>query len=235
MTTFKFQQVMDYLYDFIYKNRSTPNKLIPSERQLSTLLQVSRTTVKYAIDKLVEERVLYKIHGKGTFISAPLSPSRMCIAKDAPDAFSMNARSGGFQPITTVLSFKVIYKYSKLTHIFPKDVVDFYELIRIRSLGERAFCIEACYFPFRTFPDANRYDFSKDSLYEYMARKGKKPVIFDKQIEMVHNTTYSHLLGLNPHLPLFLETYITRDKYQQVIEYTQVHVDPQNIEYQFEF
>ena len=42
---------------------------IPSERELMDRFSVSRTTVREAVAHLVNEGLLEKIHGKGTFIS----------------------------------------------------------------------------------------------------------------------------------------------------------------------
>ncbi len=42
---------------------------IPSERELMDMYAVSRTTVREAVSKLVNEGKLQKVHGKGTFIS----------------------------------------------------------------------------------------------------------------------------------------------------------------------
>ena len=44
---------------------------IPSERQLSTHLGVSRLTVRAALDELVREGLLVRRHGSGTFVSEP--------------------------------------------------------------------------------------------------------------------------------------------------------------------
>ncbi|WP_369425931.1 GntR family transcriptional regulator [Cytobacillus pseudoceanisediminis] len=49
-------------------NRSF-NEKIPSERELMDTYKVSRSTVREAVSHLVNEGVLKKVHGKGTFIS----------------------------------------------------------------------------------------------------------------------------------------------------------------------
>jgi len=44
---------------------------IPSERSLSTLLNVSRATVRQGIENLVKEGILRKEQGRGTFVAPP--------------------------------------------------------------------------------------------------------------------------------------------------------------------
>ena len=41
---------------------------IPSERELMERFKVSRTTIREAVNHLVNEGLLEKLHGKGTFI-----------------------------------------------------------------------------------------------------------------------------------------------------------------------
>lgn len=233
MTQYKFEQVIEYLYAYIAQNQGARNIKVPSERKISTELNVSRTTVKYAIDKLISERLLYKIHGKGTFVIPELNMSRINIAKTSPDAFNLNVRSKGLTPKSSIISFKVLYEYDKLNHIFPSRINEFYELIRIRSINESPFSIEKCYFPFRTFSDANRYDFSHYSLYKYMEQKGKRPIYFNKKIEVVYNDNYSFKLNLKKNSPLFKEIYINKSFDNEIVEYTQTFSDPQHVEYKF--
>ena len=47
-----------------------PGQLIPSERQLATEYNVSIGTLRKAIDELVENRILIRQQGKGTFVAS---------------------------------------------------------------------------------------------------------------------------------------------------------------------
>ena len=64
-----YQTVIDYINSQISSGELTIGDLIPSESQLSKLLNVSVGTVRKAIDKLEHNKVLYRHHGKGTYIS----------------------------------------------------------------------------------------------------------------------------------------------------------------------
>ena len=48
-----------------------PGRLIPSENELSHIYGVSRTTVRNVITKLVQEGLLFRIPGKGTYVAEP--------------------------------------------------------------------------------------------------------------------------------------------------------------------
>ena len=64
-----YQTVIDYINSQISSGELTIGDLIPSESQLSKILNVSVGTVRKAIDKLEYNKVLYRHHGKGTYVS----------------------------------------------------------------------------------------------------------------------------------------------------------------------
>ncbi len=47
----------------------TANSPLPPERDISTLFKVSRNTARKALLELANENIIYRIHGKGTFVS----------------------------------------------------------------------------------------------------------------------------------------------------------------------
>ena len=44
---------------------------LPSELELMSQFQVSRTTIRLALDRLVNEGLIYRQRGRGTFVAAP--------------------------------------------------------------------------------------------------------------------------------------------------------------------
>ena len=64
-------QVFEQLRELIYKGAFKPEQQIPPERDLAASMEVSRTSVRNAIDKLVTLGLLNQIQGLGTFVSSP--------------------------------------------------------------------------------------------------------------------------------------------------------------------
>lgn len=62
-------QIREYMLDNITNNKWPPNKKIPSENELARKFNVSRITVSSAISQLVKEGIIYRIKGKGSFVS----------------------------------------------------------------------------------------------------------------------------------------------------------------------
>ena len=67
----KYCQLASILQQKIDEGEWEPRSPIPSERQLEVLYDVSRTTIREAIDHLIRQGYLYREHGRGTFVSPP--------------------------------------------------------------------------------------------------------------------------------------------------------------------
>lgn len=62
-------QVKTALQRMIVTEKLAENARLPSESELCDLFAVSRTVVREALNQLVNERVIYKIQGKGAFVA----------------------------------------------------------------------------------------------------------------------------------------------------------------------
>jgi GntR family transcriptional regulator len=65
----KYSQLASILRQKIDDGEWEPRSPIPSERQLEVIYNISRTTIREAIDSLVQQGFLYREHGRGTFVS----------------------------------------------------------------------------------------------------------------------------------------------------------------------
>ncbi len=64
-----FKLIKNTLIDKIQSSELLPLQKIPSENTLVKTFSVSRMTVRRALDELVNEKILYRIQGLGTFVS----------------------------------------------------------------------------------------------------------------------------------------------------------------------
>jgi GntR family transcriptional regulator of arabinose operon len=92
-----YQQVRAYFLDGIRNNLWSGGEALPSENQLAETLHVSRITIKYALNELVREGIVYRIQGKGTF----LSPA----SQGEPLLFTADSTSGRLQRIGEGMPF----------------------------------------------------------------------------------------------------------------------------------
>ena len=64
----KYEYVKQNIQKKIADHEWKGNQVIPSENKLCEYYQVSRITIRRAMDELVHEGVLYRIKGKGCFV-----------------------------------------------------------------------------------------------------------------------------------------------------------------------
>lgn len=65
-----YKQIQQFFLDNIQQGNWKPEEKIPSENELSKQFNVSRITIKKALDELVESGLVYRIQGKGTFLAS---------------------------------------------------------------------------------------------------------------------------------------------------------------------
>ncbi|RXZ80445.1 GntR family transcriptional regulator [Paenibacillaceae bacterium] len=70
----KYQQVKDYVLLHIENKEFGVDARIPSESEFSKLLDVSSITVRKALTELVNEGIIYRVRGRGSFVSNRESP-----------------------------------------------------------------------------------------------------------------------------------------------------------------
>src|SRR5947209_16975915 len=66
-----YYQLKEVLRQQIRAGHLAPHTAIPSEPELVARYHVSRATVRQALTELVHEGLLYRQHGKGTFVCEP--------------------------------------------------------------------------------------------------------------------------------------------------------------------
>ena len=95
-----YQQLYEILRDEILRGDWQPGDMIPPEPELIERYQVSRTTVRQVLDMLVNEDLIYRQQGRGTFVAHPtLEQTLVRIV-----SFTDDMRQRGFKPETEVLS-----------------------------------------------------------------------------------------------------------------------------------
>lgn len=97
-----YHQVREALLALIVDGGLEEGSLIPTEREIGEKLQVSRITVRRAIDELVREGYLVTQQGKGTFVARPKIQRRMNQMK----SFSEQMSEEGHRPASQLLSLR---------------------------------------------------------------------------------------------------------------------------------
>lgn len=93
---------------------------IPSERELMARFSVSRSTVREAVNHLVQEGVLQKKHGKGTFLTQAKTVHDWL---DTLNSFSDTVKRLGMIPGAHLLEAKAIAHDDAPTTVFGLSLI----------------------------------------------------------------------------------------------------------------
>jgi GntR family transcriptional regulator len=137
-----YHQVREALITLITVGELEEGSLIPTEREICEKLQVSRITVRRAIDDLVREGYLVAQQGKGTFVARHKIERRTTLMK----SFSEQLIEEGHRPGSQVLSLrheKVSGHVASVLQIEPGEWVWVVE--RLRFADDEPICISLAY------------------------------------------------------------------------------------------
>lgn len=139
------------------------NKAIPSEKKLMELHNVSRITIRKAIDELVTEGYLYKIQGKGTYVKADEGSNNLfSITSSTEDVQKM-----GMTPSKKTKISRIEFaspKRAKALEISTDDKVEVIGRISYANLEPLNYTI--AFLPEKIFPGLIEYDLEHESLYK---------------------------------------------------------------------
>ncbi|MDL2276247.1 GntR family transcriptional regulator [Breznakia sp. OttesenSCG-928-G09] len=218
-------QIRDAIVQKVNNKEYLPGEAIPSERKLAESYEVNRMTVKKAIDALVEEGYLFRVHGKGTFVQRK---HRQRLAWGSDDASGISAlfREQGVRRKDTVLvkGLTKAFNYlgSKLNLAKYEDV---YVVHRLRYANDEPFGVEYCYMPFKFFEDADEHNFENVSIYNYMESKGHFPIKFEQRLIIIEaDEKLAKQMGIHTNDPLYYFEYLGKDKDGNVVEYTESYI-----------
>ena len=187
-----YYQIKQYILEQIKIGKWERNQALPSERELSELAKVSRMTVRQAINELVNEGVVYRLKGKGTFITQSKIEQRGIMS------FSEMVKNKGFTPITQVLSLDTQHTCAEIAHALDlADDTIFYRFKRLRKADSTPVGVEEVFVPKNYCPNLDHYDLTT-SLYKILLEH------YQFRIEKV-NISIQAILANNKELEKLLE------------------------------
>lgn len=141
-----------------------PDAAIPSERELMATYDVSRATVRKAIDGLVADGLLVRVHGRGTYVARPRLESRLHLA-----SFSQDMRRRGLTPSTRLLAIELDSPPAEVAAALGlADDARAWRLDRVRLADGEPIALENSWHPQALVPGLDRHDLG-GSLYELFA------------------------------------------------------------------
>nr|WP_263314694.1 GntR family transcriptional regulator [Mammaliicoccus sp. Marseille-Q6498] len=192
---------------------------LPSERKLCDEYDVSRITIREALEKLEADNLIQREHGRGSFVLGNQYNQKMNNLYSFKDEIEKN----GDKAITKVINIHKVKPSLYLQEKMQlKSFQEVYELKRLRLANDRPLVYETSYLPIKYCEGLDQFDFNEVSLYETLNNQ------YQIQINHAYETLTAKLLteeqakylDKNISAPcMFIERYSYVD--DEIIEFTE--------------
>ena len=217
-----YYQIAVYIKNQIYSEKYVPRDRLPSEEELVAQFNVSRPTIRRALEELEHQGLIYREQGRGSFV-APLFRGIFGFG-----GFTERCKRMGLTPSSKVIEQRVVdtlppqlmfYLQLEKEVTFPAR---FLLLKRIRLINDEPVAVEACYLPLARFPELDQIDFNHRSLYETITDRYGITAVAADSVFLPHEADQVDADTLNGHtgeamIELWQRVW-AQDKY--VVEYT---------------
>jgi GntR family transcriptional regulator len=182
---------------------------LPTEPELEKRFNVSRITVRRALDELVSEGLITRQQGRGTFVR------EQPIAQELPLLLSWSAqmRQMGLEPSSASCEIELVEptrEQAAQLELLPTERV--VRIRRLRLANNEPICIMTNYIPERLVPGLISRGLVDDSLYATVALYGVRPARAEDRVEARAATEWeAHMLQIGKRAPLLQVTRLTRD------------------------
>ena len=167
MSQRRYQSVIQYLSDGIAAGNWPVDAQVPSENELVGLCSVSRMTARRGLGELTEAGVLYRIQGKGTFVSPPKMQASFVEVRNIADEIRALGQHYG-NIVKTLLADIPPPSVQMLFGLAEKETA-FHSLI-LHLENKLPLQLEDRWVNPRAVPDYLRQDFTRETPNVYLSR-----------------------------------------------------------------
>jgi GntR family transcriptional regulator len=174
-------QLKRRIEDAVARGLIKPGDALPSERDLALKVDVSRVTVRKAVQHLVRDGILVQRHGSGTFVAPQTHRVEQSLSQLTSFTEDM-ARRGMI--VRAILLDRGLYhpapEETVILGLSPGDRVA--RIARLRLSGEMPLAIERAALSSAILPDPDQVG---ASLYAHLDKSGNRPVRAIQRIRAV--------------------------------------------------
>ncbi len=209
-----YHQLAEQLVGAISEGRLQPGDPFENEVSVAERLQLSRPTVRRAIQELVDQGLLIRRRGLGTTVS-----NRKVHRKAGLTSLYDDLKEGGREPRTSVLALRTEVNERAAAGLdLPADT-PLLHMSRVRFAGDLPLALMRNWLP-PAYSDVTREELVGGGLYESLRARGAKPVVAQQSFgaRMPDVTERKHL-SMKSSQPLLTMTRMAFDAAGQAIDF----------------
>lgn len=215
-----YYQLKQIIKEEISRGKYLPGEQLPPEATLCETYGVSRITARRAISDLVEEGILTRQQGKGTFVKE-VKVKRELISVGG---FSEITTASGKKPSSQILSNTIVQADDYLTSIFHIQSGDpVLKLHRLLYIDNDPFIIETSYYPLERLPGLEQHIGESTSTYAILKNRYNIDITrSEKTLDIVFATNYeAELFKCDASTPLYAIEKLAFDQENRPIHMSQ--------------
>jgi GntR family transcriptional regulator len=210
-------QIAQRIIAQVNSGQLSPRSQLPSERELAENFAVSRPTARQAIEELVEQGIVYRLQGRGTFVAQPKIREVSGLG-----SFSDDMRRQGLEPSSHVLVQKIVQPDAQVRRkLRLGEGASILQLDRVRLANGRPVALESAAINLHLCPGLEKEDFASQSLYQVLRnRYGVYPEWAEAEIEARGALPHeAEVFGINVEQPVMVAYRLTYTETFEPIEY----------------
>jgi GntR family transcriptional regulator len=214
----QYVKIKNYIKENIKQGKIKPGEKIPSEKELGDIFNVSRITATTAVRDLVNEGLVYRIQGKGTFVT---EKNLEDIRKHRFYGFENDSSlTKGEHKTLSKGKIKADDELAEKLDISTGEEI--YEIVRTKVINNKVNALEYVYLPVKYYLsldiENSEINLIHDMVEEYCFLKQKKAKIYIDPI--ISGDREAELMNVEKNSPMLLWEKITYSEEEKIVEYS---------------
>jgi GntR family transcriptional regulator len=210
------EKVRQQIEEFIAGRALEAGSKLPSETDLASRLNVSRSTVRNALRTLEQEGKIERTPGRGTIVRK----ARLGQLIGKLTGFTEEMRLRGLKPTSRLIQATRTTPSAPVKALLQLDSEPVWKLKRVRCAEHEPIAVETCYISCSLLSEKEVAALNTGSLYELLERRGRVPVMSEQSIEAAQaNSDDATLLNIEVGSPILQFERLSFDARGEPVEF----------------
>lgn len=195
-----------------------PGDRLPSETELCREYDISRITVRQALDALVNEGAIERRQGSGTFVAEPKRAEAVVYFGSFTEEVAADGHRGSTRLVGAEIANAASHVASRLRMQTNQPV---WKILRVRLSDKKPVCYQVSYVPQTLLPRVTKSELRSGSLYDRLERTLGEPLSdAEENIEAALADPFrAALLDVRVGAPLLVLERVVFSKSARVVEF----------------